>query len=114
MSSNPDRPFPRIPAGPLVLRQFAPAEGPAVERYVSMREVVDTTLTIPHPYPTGAAALWIGTHQESWNDESTLTLAVCEVALPDDPIGAISLKFDMQHSSAELGYWIAPHLWGRG
>ncbi|MFL5579567.1 MAG: hypothetical protein ACJ8AO_04265, partial [Gemmatimonadaceae bacterium] len=42
----------------LVLRPFTPADGPDVERLAGAREVADTTLHVPHPYPPGAGAAW--------------------------------------------------------
>lgn len=86
----------------------------AVERLAGLKQVADTTMNIPHPYPTGAAAGWIATHAEAWARGERLTLAVCEAGSPNELIGAASLAITPAHSSAEVGYWIAPALWGNG
>ena len=40
----------------LTLRPFLPDDAFDIERLAGMREIADTTLTIPHPYPHGVAA----------------------------------------------------------
>lgn len=95
----------------LVLRPFAEADAPAVEALAGRREVADTTLNIPHPYPKGGAATWIATHPAAWTAEAAVVFAIVyEGAL----CGAIDIVRDSRHRSGELGYWIAPEHWGKG
>jgi RimJ/RimL family protein N-acetyltransferase len=104
-------PQPILTTDRLTLRPFAPADAPAVERMAGAFEVADTTLTIPHPYPTGGGALWIATHAPSWEVGELATYAV---TITGELVGAISLTFAVAHRRAELGYWIGVPFWGRG
>jgi RimJ/RimL family protein N-acetyltransferase len=97
----------------LTLRPFIPDDAFDVERLAGMREIADTTLTIPHPYPHGAAAEWILTHAPAWEAGSTATFAVVETE-SGRLIGVTSLMINREHRRAELGYWIALDRWSRG
>lgn len=59
----------------LELRPFVLEDAPRVTELAGAREIADTTLTIPHPYPEGAAEGWIAAHQQAWEAGSGLTLA---------------------------------------
>jgi RimJ/RimL family protein N-acetyltransferase len=97
----------------LTLRPFIADDAFDVERLAGRREIADTTLNIPHPYPHGGAAEWIRTHGPAWNDGSSATFAIVggeKSAL----VGAIGLMIKAEHRRAELGYWIALDCWNRG
>ena len=111
MNQNP---LPRLVTERLILRPFSSNDGPAVERLAGAREVADTTLTIPHPYPTGGGTEWIMTHADAWERARGLTLAICVGTDGDILIGAISVQFSLLHSHGELGYWIGADHWGQG
>src|SRR5450756_221640 len=74
----------------LTLRPFIADDAFDVERLAGMREIADTTLNIPHPYPHGGAAEWILTHGPAWNEGSNATFAIVDNAT-DRLAGAISL-----------------------
>jgi RimJ/RimL family protein N-acetyltransferase len=106
--------LPRLVTERLVLRPFDVADGPVVERLAGAHEVADTTLTIPHPYPTGGGAQWIGTHAAAWERGSNLALAICDNTSTGELLGAISLHMSQAHSQGEIGYWIGVTSWGEG
>jgi len=97
----------------LTLRPFIADDAFDVERLAGMREIADTTLNIPHPYPHGGAADWILTHGPAWNEGSNATFAIVDNAT-GRLAGAISLMIKPEHRRAELGYWIALGCWNRG
>lgn len=97
----------------LTLCPFQPEDAPAVARLVSVREIADTTLSIPHPYPEGAAERWIRTHRASWEAGTSLTYAITTAA-DGELIGAMGLAIKPEHQRAELGYWVAVVHWSRG
>lgn len=106
--------IPSLTTERLILRPFTEADAADVERLAGAWEVADTTLNIPHPYPEGAAVVWMGTHDAAWTAGTGLTLAIALRATPDRIIGGISLSVLPEHSRGELGYWIATDHWGSG
>lgn len=97
----------------LVLRPFGQDDAAQVEELAGDPQVADGTLTIPHPYPPGAAQQWIDTHQPAWEAGTGLTLAITESAT-GTLMGVIGLSIDADNSRAELGYWIGVPFWNRG
>jgi ribosomal-protein-alanine N-acetyltransferase len=96
----------------LVLRPFALADAPNVQRLAGDRRVAATTLLIPHPYGAGVAEAWIETHEPDWEARKSLTLAVTVTST--ELAGAVSLILSLDHRRAELGYWIGVPYWNRG
>ena len=104
---------PTLTTDRLTLRPFLDDDAFDVERLAGVREVADTTLNIPHPYPHGGAAEWIRLHGPAWIDGTSATFAIVgnkTGAL----VGAISLMIKREHRRAELGYWIALDCWNCG
>ena len=91
----------------LVLRPFTLADAPRVQKLAGEREVALNTLTIPHPYPDGAAEEWIRSHELK---EGEVGFAIDDGQL----VGAIGLKVKRDDDIAELGYWIGVPYWGLG
>jgi RimJ/RimL family protein N-acetyltransferase len=102
-----------LETGQLILRPFEAGDAEAVQGYVSLWEVARMTSRIPHPYPAGAAAEWITSHQAQRDrgQEYTFCLALKEAA--GEPIGAGGLRC-LEKGNWEIGYWLAPEFWGRG
>ncbi len=105
--------IPILETSHLRLRPFTPTDAPTVEHLAGAPEVADTTLNIPHPYPTGAAATWIATHSDNAARGVTFTWAITD-RLSADLYGAIGLRVNLHHQHAELGYWLGVPYWGRG
>jgi ribosomal-protein-alanine N-acetyltransferase len=97
----------------LTLRPFVADDAFDVERLAGMREIADTTLNIPHPYPHGGAAEWIRLHAPAWIEGTSATFAIIGQKM-GALVGTISLIIKREHQRAELGYWIAPDCWNRG
>jgi len=97
----------------LVLRPFVADDAFDVERLAGLREIADTTLNIPHPYPHGGAKEWIRQHGPAWIDGTSVTFAVVG-ARTGALVGVVSLLIKREHRRAELGYWIAVDCWNRG
>ena len=97
----------------LVLRPFAPADAPAVEQLASAREVADTTLNIPHPYPAGTAAAFIEGRAAAWREGAGVAYAITSRETGGF-LGGVGLHLTPRHRRAELGYWIGVPHWGCG
>ena len=107
-----EHPQPSLETKRLRLRPFTPADAAEVQRLAGDPLVAATTLTIPHPYPNGAAEEWIASHGSGWASgrKAVYAVTMAEGRL----VGAVSLALTPAHASAELGYWIAAGAWGRG
>lgn len=106
------RKLPTLRTSRLVLRPFLLSDAVTVQRLAGDRGVADTTLSIPHPYVDGMAEQWIATHEGAWTRHELATLAITE---PEAGlVGAISLRIELAHRRAEIGYWIGPPFWGLG
>ena len=97
----------------LVLRPFVLDDALAVEVLAGAREVADTTLHIPHPYPAGGAEQWIATHPVAWDTGTGVTYAVTDAGT-GVLMGAVGLTITPAHARAELGYWLGVPYWNRG
>jgi RimJ/RimL family protein N-acetyltransferase len=99
----------------LLLRPFNTiTDPPVVQQILQCREIAANTRTIPHPYPEGAALVWINTHADLWRLGKAAIFAICLREEPDRPIGAIGMHIDAEHEHAEMGYWIDPECWRGG
>jgi [ribosomal protein S5]-alanine N-acetyltransferase len=108
-------PLPPIETERLVLRPFTLADAPEVRRLAGAREIAAGTLTIPHPYPPGAAEEWI-TRQlqpERVSAGHGPTFAM-ERRGDGALLGAVGLNVVREHDRAELGYWVGKPYWGEG
>jgi ribosomal-protein-alanine N-acetyltransferase len=112
-----DRPIPAtqpvLATSRLILRPFRAEDAAAVRRLAGAREVADTTLTIPHPYPEGVAEAWIAGQPAAWAAGAGAVWAVTRRS-DGELVGAVGLVIEAEHARAELGYWIAVPEWNRG
>jgi RimJ/RimL family protein N-acetyltransferase len=105
--------LPHIKTERLLLRPFTLADAKEVQRLAGDRDIASTTASIPHPYDDGVAEQWIAMHQQRFAEGTWLNLAITchrEGAV----VGALGLRFELEHDRAELGYWIGKPYWGRG
>ena len=68
---------PTLTTARLTLRPFVADDAFDVERLAGRREIADTTLNIPHPYPHGGAAEWIRLHGPAWIDGTSRARYLC-------------------------------------
>ena len=105
----------RIVTERLVLRPFTDADADAVQTYVALWDIARMTTRIPHPYPPGTAAEWIASHAAI---EAQQGEAIFCISQDDAVVGAASLNRNNPAAegagTAEIGYWLAPQVWGRG
>jgi [ribosomal protein S5]-alanine N-acetyltransferase len=97
----------------LLLRPFMPSDAAAVQLLAGNYEVAKTTLSLPHPYPDGAAELWIDFRRDAAKQGHGYTFAIINKE-NDFLLGSISLNITSEHRRAELGYWLGPPYWGNG
>lgn len=103
---------PNLAAAGLLLRSFTPGDAPAIQRLAGDARIADTTASIPHPYPEGAAQRWLDQLQRETRAGETLAYAVT-LAEDGELVGSMSLMH-INEGEAELGYWVGVPYWGRG
>ncbi|MBN2011787.1 GNAT family N-acetyltransferase [candidate division KSB1 bacterium] len=104
--------FPVLQTKRLILRAFKMNDAPVVQFLAGDFAIADTTSTIPHPYPNGAAEDWISTHETDLLMDRGIDWAI---ARRQDSclIGAITIRIK-ENEKAEIGYWIGKPYWGQG
>jgi len=95
----------------LILRLPQMSEAATIQALAGHPDIAATTLTMPHPYPDGAAEAFIQSLIENVSADSTLAL----IRKTDQQLmGMISLRPDQRFSRAEIGYWIGKPYWNQG
>jgi RimJ/RimL family protein N-acetyltransferase/ubiquinone/menaquinone biosynthesis C-methylase UbiE len=97
----------------LILRPFILADAPDVRRLAGDRDVAARTLSIPHPYPAGAAEAWIQTHPQAFAQRKMVNYAIV-LRSTGELCGAIGLSINATYHHGELGYCIGKPYWGNG
>jgi [ribosomal protein S5]-alanine N-acetyltransferase len=97
----------------LCLRALMPTDATRIQLLAGDQNVADTTSTIPHPYPDGAAETWIAGRGPDWDAGIGATFAIIDAA-QDLLVGVAGLSINSSQSQAEVGYWIGVPYWGRG
>ncbi len=97
----------------LRLRPYALTDAPDLQRLAGDQAIAATTLNIPHPYPDGAAEVWIGTHAAKWAAQEELIFAIT-LRATGGLLGSAGLMIQAAHGQAELGYWIGVPYWNQG
>ena len=96
----------------LLLRPFVEADADEVTRICNNVKVARGT-TLPHPYTTECALSWIG-KQEAQAEAGTHYVWAVTDRVSGGLYGCVSLTCSCENQNAELGYWMAEEVWGRG
>lgn len=107
-------PQPTLETDRLVIRPFRDSDADTVQTLLQSRKIAANTSSIEHPYPEGAAALWIGTHAGCWARGDSVVFAITDKQQLEEVRGAIGLEIHARDENAELGYWVGEPWWGRG
>jgi len=99
---------PPIATDRLLLRRPVASDAPAIVAVVGDRRVADRLARVPHPYGSDDAAFFL---QEVVPAEWVWAITIRG---SDALVGAVGLTPAADGTTAELGYWLAPALWGRG
>lgn len=97
----------------LILRPFMGSDASRVQLLAGDPLVAATTANVPHPYPDGAAEVWIAQHLKWFLSGHGVQFAIV-VKTTGILIGCIDLGIAAAHSRAELGYWIGVDFWNQG
>ncbi|HMF06334.1 MAG TPA: GNAT family N-acetyltransferase [Methylocella sp.] len=94
------------------LRWPRAADAPAITSFAKLAEVAQATAGIPHPYPPGEAERFILKARADNASGKALILAMTQKTGARQVIGVISAT--PAGSDIELGYVLAPPMWGKG
>lgn len=100
-------------SGPrFMLRPVQPSDAGLITLYASDRRVADMTVSIPHPFPPGAAEAFI---DRATRDDGTEHVWIMDASSfgGSELLGLISLE-QLDREQSEIGYWIAPAMWNTG
>ncbi|WP_054024944.1 GNAT family N-acetyltransferase [Bacillus sp. FJAT-28004] len=104
---------PRFETNRLILRLFEASDANMVQTLAGNEEVARTTLSIPHPYPDGAAEAWIERTRNAYQKGEIYSFAMVKKE-NKMLIGCVSLRVSKSEKQAELAYWVGRPFWGRG
>ena len=97
----------------LRLRPFTEDDVDTVVAYCSDFDFAKTTASLPWPYTREDAIGWIEMHQEKFENMSDIGWAIDRME-DGQLIGSISLRPQLAHKCAEIGYGIYVPYWNNG
>jgi len=97
----------------ITLRSLEVKDAEHIERLAGDYEIAKTTLSIPYPYPEGAAVTFIKCMKETEKKGEVLIYAITDPS-KNELIGIINLNLSLHHKRGELAYWIGKEYWGNG
>lgn len=97
----------------LILRPYTLDDAPELQRLIGERDVAKTLMSVPHPYPDGAAEEFINEHfTRAGKGEHQFAITHRKEGYL---IGGTGFnQVDQEAERAEIGYWIARPYWGNG
>ena len=100
---------PRLRLRPLELSDIS-----AIQKAAGAREVADTMISLPHPYPTGEAERYVSLKQAEREAGRSVTFII-EQKTEGWFCGLVEVRdIDREHLQGELSFWLAVEVWGRG
>lgn len=98
----------------LILRPLSLTDAPSIQCSASVREVADTMISISYPYPDGEAEQYIQRQITEFEAGHSVSFAI-EHKAERAFCGVIEIRdIEREHSQAELSFWLAVEMWGRG
>ena len=97
----------------LLLRPPEQSDSSAIHKAASIRDIADTMISIPHPYPTGEADRYIVRQTVELEAGHSVTFIIEHKT--ESFCGLIELReIDHIHSQGELSFWLKMEAWGQG
>ena len=102
----------RIDVGEFHLSPYRSDDAPQLVEHLADGVVAQTIPVMPHPYGLAEAQSFL---ESTLTEQSQVGVTTLAIRSPDGLLcGAVGLGLSSDEPSAELGYWLAPRLWGRG
>ena len=98
----------------LQLRPIELSDALEIQKAAGIREIADTMISLPHPYPLGEAQRYISRMQNECKAGSSVTFVI-EKKVDKGFCGLIEVRdIDREHSQGELSFWLDIKAWGHG
>ena len=98
----------------LWLRPVELANASVIQKAAAAREIADTMISIPHPYPDGEARRYIARQQAERDAGCAITFTI-KLKAGKKFCGLIEVReIDREHLQGELSFWLILNLWGEG
>ena len=98
----------------LRLRPLEHSDTSAIQKAADTREIADTMISLPHPFPIGKAELYVARQQAEVEAGRSATFTI-EQKAEGWFYGLIEVRnIDSEHSQGELSFWLTVSAWGRG
>lgn len=101
--------------GEVTLRPWSEHDVDALVRRLNDTEIAAFLDLIPQPYTHADARDWLTTSTEGWRNGTSATFAVHAPGV-EGAAGGVGVRFltDLDEGGAEVGYWVAADVRGRG
>lgn len=98
----------------LQLRPLEFSDAMEIQKAAGIREIADTMISLPHPYPDGEAERYISQKQREREAGISVTFII-EEKVKKGFLGLIEVRdIDNEHSQGELSFWLVKNVWGQG
>ena len=98
----------------LILRPLTRTDVSSIQAAASVRQIADTMISIPHPYPDGESERYIARQTADFEAGHSVTFVI-EQRFKNTFNGIIEVRdIEREHSQAELSFWLAVEAWGEG
>jgi len=98
----------------LRLRPLEPGDAAIIQNAAGARQIADTMISLPHPYPVGEAERYVAKQRVEQEVGHSVTFTV-EQKAEGSFCGLVEVrKIEREHSQAELSFWLAVDAWGHG
>ena len=90
------------------------SDAPSIQKFASAREIADTMISIPHPYPDGEAERYVARQQAEQKEGHAVAFTI-RLKTNGSFCGLVEVRaIDREHLTGELSFWLAVEAWGHG
>jgi len=98
----------------LQLRPLELSDTSAIQKAASAREIADTMISLPHPYPAGEADRYVARLAAERDAGHSVAFAI-DQQVEGAFCGLVEIrKINREHSQGELSFWLTAETWGQG
>jgi len=106
-------PFITLQTDHLTLRPLTMDDVEPIVTLAGERQVAESTLSIPNPYPRTTAVAFIASARRRMTERTGYVFAINRRGT-ERLIGCVGLSVDTTHRHGEIGYWLGVPYWGNG